>query len=111
MHPAAMTDTALGQGPMLVGTPNVVFTVNLPFDRTTWKNLAEALQTANPIVGPVSQDSVINVNGDLWYRSLDGIRSYITAQRQFNGAWGNTPQSRSEERRVGKECRSRWSPY
>ena len=22
-----------------------------------------------------------------------------------------TPQFRSEERRVGKECRSRWSPY
>ena len=22
-----------------------------------------------------------------------------------------SPQSRSEERRVGKECRSRWSPY
>ena len=22
-----------------------------------------------------------------------------------------TPGSRSEERRVGKECRSRWSPY
>ena len=22
-----------------------------------------------------------------------------------------TSQSRSEERRVGKECRSRWSPY
>src|SRR2546430_7665098 len=25
----------------------------------------------------------------------------------WNGLWGN----RSEERRVGKECRSRWSPY
>ena len=24
---------------------------------------------------------------------------------------GNTLVSRSEERRVGKECRSRWSPY
>ena len=23
----------------------------------------------------------------------------------------STPHSRSEERRVGKECRSRWSPY
>ena len=23
----------------------------------------------------------------------------------------NTPNMRSEERRVGKECRSRWSPY
>ena len=25
-----------------------------------------------------------------------------------NAAWGD---ARSEERRVGKECRSRWSPY
>src|SRR3712207_7968197 len=29
--------------------------------------------------------------------------------------WGNAnscfPEQRSEERRVGKECRSRWSPY
>ena len=23
----------------------------------------------------------------------------------------NKPKKRSEERRVGKECRSRWSPY
>src|SRR2546430_11213204 len=30
------------------------------------------------------------------------------------GAWGfqgGTEKNRSEERRVGKECRSRWSPY
>src|SRR2546427_9101177 len=25
--------------------------------------------------------------------------------------WGRTCNHRSEERRVGKECRSRWSPY
>ena len=25
--------------------------------------------------------------------------------------WGQGVQKRSEERRVGKECRSRWSPY
>ena len=24
---------------------------------------------------------------------------------------GKTKENRSEERRVGKECRSRWSPY
>ena len=24
---------------------------------------------------------------------------------------GRKPSNRSEERRVGKECRSRWSPY
>ena len=26
-------------------------------------------------------------------------------------AWSDTTTDRSEERRVGKECRSRWSPY
>ena len=25
--------------------------------------------------------------------------------------WGHAVSTRSEERRVGKECRSRWSPY
>ena len=25
--------------------------------------------------------------------------------------WDNIKRNRSEERRVGKECRSRWSPY
>ena len=25
--------------------------------------------------------------------------------------WGGDKMARSEERRVGKECRSRWSPY
>ena len=35
----------------------------------------------------------------------------IRAARVINatGVW--TKQLRSEERRVGKECRSRWSPY
>lgn len=93
MKAGNQSDTSLGQGPMLVGTPNVVFSVNLPFDRTIWKNLASALQTANPIIGPTGQDSTIAINTDIWYRSIDGVRSYITAQRQFNGSWANTPMS------------------
>ena len=35
-------------------------------------------------------------------------------QANFKKYFGNkrpTPEERSEERRVGKECRSRWSPY
>ena len=31
--------------------------------------------------------------------------------RQVDSAGGKVPLTRSEERRVGKECRSRWSPY
>src|SRR2546427_4736522 len=37
---------------------------------------------------------------------LSGVR---TVELQVNG--GNWQATRSEERRVGKECRSRWSPY
>src|SRR5256885_3611304 len=36
-------------------------------------------------------------------------RSVIT--RSHGDAGGDSPRARSEERRVGKECRSRWSPY
>ena len=35
----------------------------------------------------------------------------INAQFGFERAFGKTNDNRSEERRVGKECRSRWSPY
>jgi len=93
MKAVAMENTQLGQGPMIIGTPNVMFTAQLPFDRTTWKNLANPLLTVNPIIGPISQDGTVLINADLWYRSLDGIRSYIIGLRDFNAGWGNTPQS------------------
>ena len=31
--------------------------------------------------------------------------------KRFIGQWLQSESHRSEERRVGKECRSRWSPY
>ena len=51
---------------------------------------------------------------------LSGAESYPIAARVFRpanaakkveDAKGYTAMYRSEERRVGKECRSRWSPY
>ena len=36
---------------------------------------------------------------------------YHTAPSPEQGAEQQRELSRSEERRVGKECRSRWSPY
>ena len=38
-------------------------------------------------------------------------RAAIEAGCHYFFGYPITPQSRSEERRVGKECRSRWSPY
>ena len=40
---------------------------------------------------------------------LDPAESYSAAQ--FRADAVGEMESRSEERRVGKECRSRWSPY
>src|SRR2546427_11846749 len=37
---------------------------------------------------------------------VDGVKRYELVLRLPDGA-----RTRSEERRVGKECRSRWSPY
>ena len=42
--------------------------------------------------------------------SLDNFQK-ILADPKFYLALQNTALCRSEERRVGKECRSRWSPY
>ena len=38
-------------------------------------------------------------------RSANGFTQEMLAEKM------NVSRSRSEERRVGKECRSRWSPY
>src|SRR5260221_2884940 len=35
----------------------------------------------------------------------------VVLQPDGSLGWEDRPTQRSEERRVGKECRSRWSPY
>src|SRR2546421_6669708 len=40
----------------------------------------------------------------------NSLAQYFTGAKRFNDP-GAEARTRSEERRVGKECRSRWSPY
>ena len=49
-----------------------------------------------------------------WQQGVDGLAAEQAEQYLFwrINAWlGFAMTKRSEERRVGKECRSRWSPY
>ena len=46
--------------------------------------------------------------------TMNGTPKYVVSGTLESADWQNTtliPAARSEERRVGKECRSRWSPY
>ena len=93
----ANLDTSLGQGPLQVFTKKSIFSINAPVDRDTWKNLQNPIQTQSGIAGTLSQDSIVSVNGDLFYRSRDGMRSFFLSRREF-GTWGNTPASREMTR-------------
>lgn len=90
---SANLDTSLGQGELQVHTAiGGVTTVLVTTDRDSWttSNIQRIGLTAPASIG---QDATVLVNGDVWYRSIDGIRSFIVARRDF-GMWGNTPQSK-----------------
>src|SRR5256885_17266910 len=61
-----------------------------------------AAQSQSARQGALLQYRIVNAGG--------GTVTYkpcvVAAQQLLNAGW-----KRSEERRVGKECRSRWSPY
>src|SRR5256885_10754354 len=67
------------------------------------------LRFPSPLIKPDVRISRIRLS-DWFHRAAHGgHRVWCVLPKQW--ALADTPNSRSEERRVGKECRSRWSPY
>lgn len=99
---SANLDSSLGQGNLYIGTSKQIYSLNVPVTRTDWiaanannQPLMTVVQINN---GTVNDRSVVAVNGDLFYQSLEpAIRSLIAALRYFN-QWGNTQISANEER-------------
>ena len=74
-----------------------------PACQKTTKDYGGKKHTYNPygtLISDVWRDISANLAGDL-----------NNAIERFADLFGVEAYSRSEERRVGKECRSRWSPY
>ena len=74
----------------------------------------EKFEEASEIVKKVTLETKL-VYSD-YFSAQTGNRVYLKPENlQFTGAYklrgAYYKMSRSEERRVGKECRSRWSPY
>ena len=51
------------------------------------------------------------IQKDLVRNAVYEMRRHVTANEVYEFIKEAYPSIRSEERRVGKECRSRWSPY
>lgn len=94
----ANQDRANGQGAMLFHTEGGITAFNLPAARDSWKSLSYPVQINMPIKGSTNHSSIVNVNGDVFYRGRDGLRSFALTRQEFS-QWGNTPISR-ELRRI-----------
>ncbi len=103
-HPANL-DTALGEGQLLVLTRNTIYTVNVVPTRAAWVALSEPIQRVVQITfGATGHRCLVQVNGDLFYQSIDGIRSLIQAIRYFQQL-GNTALSAAESRAIDLNTR------
>lgn len=99
----ATADTATGEGALMVGTGNGLFAFEAPTDRTLWRELQQPIQRFALLKGgPLSHESITQVNGDLFFRAPDGIRSYYVARRDWN-TWANTPVSREIQPTMDKD--------
>ena len=62
------------------------------------------------VVTGIGVVSCLGNNQEEVYQSLLNSKSGITFSEEYK-EYNLKSNVRSEERRVGKECRSRWSPY
>lgn len=93
MAPLANLDTSLGQGPLQIFTTQGALSIAAPLDRALWAVLTDPIRTVSLIdKGALSATGLTLVNGDVWYRALDGVRSYFISRRNF-GQWGNHAMS------------------
>ena len=70
-----------------------------------------ALELGFDLVRITSTDDFVQDREIALERLRDGLMDGLPWYHQARVMRGTSPQERSEERRVGKECRSRWSPY
>ena len=91
-------NSSLGQGELIVFTQNGAVSVTVPADRYDWFASSDPAQRVTLINnGSMSQNSTALANGDVMFRSKDGIRSLVSAVRDFS-QYGNTPISREVNR-------------
>lgn len=88
---APQQDSAVGDGELLVFSENGISSFFLSQPRELWKD--SAFQRVTLIgTGGRSHSMIVPINGDLWFRSDDGWRSYRQARAEIQG-WAHLPMS------------------
>jgi hypothetical protein len=95
-------DASLGQGDLLISTRKAIYKLDVPISRSAWiaadTNNQPKMTPVQLNNGAVGDRSMVNVNGDMYYMSLEpSIRSLIFATRYF-GQPGNRSISNNEQR-------------
>jgi hypothetical protein len=71
-------DTSTGQGDLIVFTRDDISAIRSNiFDRTQWQNTPGMLRRMFIGGGAESFDSIVTTNNDIYYRSIDGVRSLL----------------------------------
>jgi hypothetical protein len=99
---SSQLDANLGQGSLYIGTRKAIYSLEVPVTRDSWIAAGNNNQPKQVVAqltnGFVNDRSVVPVNGDLYYQSLEpSIRSLILANRYFQTA-GNIEISNNENR-------------
>lgn len=88
---APQQDSAVGDGELLAFSENGISSFFLAQPRELWKDSAFQRITLEG-TGGRSHSMIVSVNGDLWFRSDDGWRSYRQARAEIQG-WAHLPMS------------------
>lgn len=85
-------DIGTGQGDLLVFCETGVISLAVSVPRSQWKETAGFQRVALDQVGATSHESLATTNGDIFFRSIDGLRTYRNARAELN-AFGQVPIS------------------
>ena len=112
-----MADEKLNTGPAENTSPQAAGSITTPEQAAASEPQQEQTGPAIPESGDVvvSFDKINELMAEKRQNARAEVEKSETPETPEAAAPGETPQpantERSEERRVGKECRSRWSPY
>jgi len=82
-------DTSTGQGDLLVFCRKAVWSVQAGIPRGQWITTPRMLSVSLTNIGGTGHRAIINANGDCYFRSKDGWRSYRVARNeQFYTLYG-----------------------